>query len=497
MVNKIFSLPLFWKFTIAIIIVVSLFGSINLYFLSYSINDLFEKELSNNGLISAKILADRSIEPILYNDLASLNKLVSEVKKNNKNIAYAFILDANKNVLAHTFPKEVPISLINLKKENQTQTINLEYKKGVTALIRDISVPIIDSSVGKVRMGFYEDQYLRTLNLAKNFFLILVVLFLIVGIIGAFIFSYIITKPIKLLSNTAKKLNLNQFNISAFEENKKEIITSWQNPFGVHDEIDDLFGTFKEMIKRLEKTYTDLQNAQESLMQSEKIAAIGTLSAGIAHEINNPIAGIQNCLKRISDNPSNVKQNIMYIDLMDDAIHKIKSVVQGLLNFSRKQDLIFTEVDIKKVIEDTLILIAYQLEKSRIAIVKNYPEEIPKIDGSYNHLEQVFLNLIINAIDAINEKKLDNNDFSGELDICIFTTIHYLGVKIKDNGIGIPEDKINQIFDPFYTLKKIKQGTGLGLAVSLNILQQHHGKINAKNNADGGITFSIYLPLIK
>jgi len=81
MVNKIFSLPLFWKFTIAIIIVVSLFGSANLYFLSYSINDLFEKELSNNGLISAKTLADRSIEPILYNDLASLNKLVSEAKK--------------------------------------------------------------------------------------------------------------------------------------------------------------------------------------------------------------------------------------------------------------------------------------------------------------------------------------------------------------------------------------------------------------------------------
>jgi len=497
MVNKIFSLPLFWKFTIAIIIVVSLFGSINLYFLSYSINDLFEKELSNNGLISAKTLADRSIEPILYNDLASLNKLVSEVKRNNKNIAYAFILDANKNVLAHTFPKAVPLNLINLKKKNQTQTINLEYKKGETTLIRDISAPIIDSSVGKVRIGFYEDQYLKTLNMAKSFFLGLVVLFLIVGIIGAFIFSYIITKPINLLNNTAKKLNLEQFNINAFDEDKKDFIASWQNPFGVHDEIDDLFGTFKEMIKRLEKTYTELQNAQESLMQSEKIAAIGTLSAGIAHEINNPIAGIQNCLKRISDNPKNVDQNITYIELMDDAIHKIKSVVQGLLNFSRKQDLIFTEVDIKKVIEDTLILIAYQLEKSRIAIVKHYPKEIPKISGSFNHLEQVFLNLIINAIDVINEKKLDNDDFNGELDICIFTTNDYLGIKIKDNGIGIAEDKIKQIFDPFYTLKKIKQGTGLGLAVSLNIIQQHHGKINAKNNDDGGVTFSIYLPLNK
>lgn len=497
MFNKFFSLPLFWKFTIAIILVVTLFGSANLYFLSYTINDLFEKELSNNGLISAKILSDRSIEPILYNDLASLNKLVSEVKRNNKNIAYVFILDANNNVLAHTFSKEVPSNLISVNKSSQIQTINLEYEEGVTTLIRDISSPIIDSSVGQVRIGFYEGQYLRTLNLAKSFFLGLVVLFLIVGIIGAFIFSYIITKPINLLSNTAKKLNLNQFKTNAFDDDKKDIILSWQNPFGVHDEIDDLFGTFNEMIKRLEKTYSELQNAQESLMQSEKIAAIGTLSAGIAHEINNPIAGIQNCLKRISDNPKNIVQNITYIELMDEAINKIKNVVQGLLNFSRKQDLIFTEIDIKQVIENTLLLIAYQLEKSRISIVKNYPDKIPKIKGSFNHLEQVFLNLIINAIDAVNEKKLEDSNFNGELDICIFVTKHYLNVKIKDNGIGIPNDKIKQIFDPFYTLKKIKQGTGLGLAVSLNILQQHHGKIKAKNNVDGGITFSIYLPLNK
>lgn len=497
MFNKFFSLPLFWKFTIAIIIVVTLFGSANLYFLSYSINDLFEKELSSNGLISAKTLADRSIEPILYNDLASLNKLVSEVKTNNKNIAYTFILDANNNVLAHTFAKEVPFNLINISDTNQIKTINLEYEEGVTTLIRDISAPIIDSSVGQVRMGFYEDQYLRTLNMAKSFFLGLVVLFLIVGIIGAFIFSYIITKPINLLSNTAKKLNLNQFEITAIDDDKKDIILSWQNPFGVYDEIDDLFETFNGMIKRLEKTYTELQNAQESLMQSEKIAAIGTLSAGIAHEINNPIAGIQNCIKRISENPNNIKQNISYIELMDEAIQKIKNVVQGLLNFSRKQDLIFTEVDVKKVIENTLLLIAYQLEKSRITIVKDYPKKIPSIKGSFNHLEQVFLNLIINAIDAVNEKKLINKNYNGELDICIFTTKDYLGIKIKDNGIGIPDDKLKQIFDPFYTLKKIKQGTGLGLAVSLNILQQHHGKIEVKNNVAGGITFSIYLPLNK
>ncbi len=492
--RKIF-IPLFWKFVIAIVLVVALFGSANLLFLTYSVNDLFEKELSGYGVVIAKTIADRSVDPMLYNDLATLNKLVSEVKKNDKNIAYTFILDANKNVLAHTFTREVPASLINLKKKKTIQTINLEYKKGKSALIRDISVPIIDNNVGTVRMGFYEANYRKTLNIAKSFFLKLVALFLIVGIFSAFIFSYIITKPINILSSTAKKLNLNQFNKETLNTNKKELILSWQNPFGIHDEIDDLFKTFNNMIRRLEKAYINLQGAQESLMQSEKIAAIGTLSMGIAHEINNPIAGIQNCLKRISENPKNIEQNLTYIELMDEAINKIKNVVQGLLNFSRKHDLIFTIIDIKKIINNILILIAYQLEKSNITIVKDYPENIPNIKGSFNHLEQVFLNLIINAIDAINENKLKDENFKGELDIYIFTTEQFLEIKIKDNGIGIPNDKIKQIFNPFYTLKKIKQGTGLGLAVSLNIIQQHHGKIEAINNKDGGVTFTIYLPL--
>lgn len=495
MFNKFFSVPLFWKFTIAIVIVVTLFGSANLYFLSYSINDLFEKELSNNGLISSKILADRSTEPILYNDLASLNKLVSETKSINKNIAYIFILDAGNHVLAHTFPKEVPTSLIKIKKDNQIQTINLEYEEGVTTLIRDISTPIIDNSVGQVRMGFYEDEYLNTLNVAKSFFLALVVIFLIVGILAAFIFSYIITKPINLLSNTAKKINLEQFNLNAYDVDKKDIITSWKNPFGVHDEIDDLFETFNGMIKRLEKTYTELQNAQESLMQSEKVAAIGTLSAGIAHEINNPIAGIQNCLKRISDNPDNIKQNIKYIELMDEAINKIKYVVQGLLNFSRKQELEFNHVDLRTVVENVLLLTSYQLEKSQIGFTKNYENNLPAVKGSKNHLEQVVLNLLINAIDSINELKFNEPETKGEIKINILRKLNFLKLEIIDNGIGIPVEKINNVFDPFFTMKKIKQGTGLGLSVSYNIILQHNGKIKAIRNKEKGMSFIIYLPL--
>lgn len=296
----------------------------------------------------------------------------------------------------------------------------------------------------------------------------------------------------------SENLNLDSLETSGNDEELSIMdnsVLKFKKDFRVTDEIDVLTNKFNEMLLRLKKTYTELQNAQESLMQSEKIAALGILSAGIAHEINNPIAGIQNCLKRISEKPENIKQNIRYIELMEEAIYKIKTVVQGLLNFSRKHELVLSEVNITQVIENTLLLIAFQLEKSRIAIVKNYPKHIPIIKGSFNHLEQVFLNLLINAIDAIDEEKQENPDTNGEIDITIKTSNNFLCIEIKDNGIGISKDKLKQIFDPFYTFKKIKQGTGLGLAVSFNILEEHNGKIIAVNNTNQGMLFKIFLPL--
>ena len=179
---------------------------------------------------------------------------------------------------------------------------------------------------------------------------------------------------------------------------------------------------------------------------------------------------------------------------MDDSINKIKTVVQELLNFSKKRDITFIEVNVKKLIENVLVLSAYQLEQSRISISKKYPRKVPLIQASPNHIEQVLLNLIINAIDAIDELKNEKEDVTGEICITISSTDHHLLLQIKDNGIGVTKENINHIFDPFFTLKKINPGTGIGLAVSLNIIKEHRGHIRARKNQNGGMTFIISLP---
>lgn len=493
--------PLFWKFTIAIITVVALFGSINLYFINYALFDLSNKEINRHGISTAKVVVERSIDPILYDDIPYLNKIVSDNIKIDPSIAYIIILDKSNNLLAHTFENSLPLNLLDVNKVDKLENfVRIIDKKNPRKIIRAMSAPILNGDLGKVYIGIYEENFSNSIASINSFFLSMVILFLFFGILVALIFSYVITSPIKKMSKISENLNLDVLKLAdnnVYSQNLENSFLRFNTNFRVTDEIDVLTNKFNEMLMRLRKTYSDLQSSQETIMQSEKIAAIGTLSAGLAHEINNPIAGIQNCLRRIADNPNNMKQNSTYLELMSEAINKIELVVGGLLNFSRKHELVFSDVDLKTVVDNVSLLIEFQIEKSQIEFTKNYQPNLPLIKGSKNHLEQVVLNLLINALDAVDEREVGETCGKGEIKIKLYQELGFVKLDIIDNGIGIPEEKINNIFDPFFTMKKIKQGTGLGLSVSYNIMAQHKGTIKVKRNQKSGMCFTISLPIEK
>jgi signal transduction histidine kinase len=169
-------------------------------------------------------------------------------------------------------------------------------------------------------------------------------------------------------------------------------------------------------------------------------------------------------------------------------------VVEGMLNFSRKQELAFTPVELNQLINNSISLVKYQLEKLRINVKYVGFEQNIIVNASPNHLEQVFLNILLNSIDAIGEKKQDNPNFLSEIKICISENPNSITIEFSDNGIGVSPDKVAAIFDPFFTNKKIKQGTGLGLAVCYNIISSHNGHITGWNEPAGGFTISITLP---
>jgi len=313
--------------------------------------------------------------------------------------------------------------------------------------------------------------------------LLMVLIFLVFGILGALFFSHVITHPIRSISEIAEGIDLDALRYKKHPRVRirEKLFGKFPMVFRATDELDVLTEKFNAMIERLENAHQELEAAYAQLVQSEKLASLGTLSAGLAHEINNPIAGIQNCLRRLKQNPQNVAQAKKYLELMEEATNRIATVVRSLLDYARPREMDFAPVNIEEVIETALLLV---LEKHRISITKEVPANVPPIHASRHHLEQVMVNLLLNAIDAIEERFLQSQTASKSIHIGVRQKRNSLEISLKDSGIGIPQENLTKIFDPFYTTKEIGKGTGMGLSVCYNII-----KLNQ------GTTFYIVLPL--
>ncbi len=248
----------------------------------------------------------------------------------------------------------------------------------------------------------------------------------------------------------------------------------------------------------LQDALDTLKDAQAQLVQSGKMAALGKLVAGIAHEVNNPIGAvisssnnISRCLK-ILTSPVKTGQtsNVMAIleqnnNVINDASQRISQIVKSLKSFSRLDEAEYKKTNIHNDIENTLMILAHKT-KGKIDIVKNFGE-VPELKCYPNQLNQVFMNILSNAIDAIENK--------GSISITTETQNSTLLIHIKDSGKGISPQIMDKIFDPGFTTKGVGVGTGLGLSISYNIIQKHHGDISVSSNPDEGTCFTLALPL--
>ena len=397
-------------------------------------------------------------------------------------------------MIAQTFDIDIPNSLLtannlesgeyNIKRIDAS---NFKYK-----VIRDIAYPILNGEIGTVRLGIVEEHIQQDMSKMTRLFLIMIVAFLIIGLTAALFFSYLITSPIKKISQKAQIIDLNVIDSEDYQisgRKRRKLFNVY-----IYDEMDTLVTKFSEMLSRLKNSYLELNKTQRALVQTEKLASLGTLSAGVAHEINNPLSGIKNCANRIIKNPQNVEQTVKYVELINDATDKIETVVQQLLKFSRKQDIVLDKIDLNLAIKSAISLTSHKLKSNQIAINATCKEDC-FVDGSQNHLEQVFVNLILNGLDAIQERKEIDQMHSGEIIIEVKCDLENLKIHFKDNGIGIPEEIQSKVFDPFFTSKKVGKGTGLGLSVSISLIKEHNGKIYFKSSEGLGTEFIIELPL--
>jgi len=233
---------------------------------------------------------------------------------------------------------------------------------------------------------------------------------------------------------------------------------------------------------------TERIRLEEQLQQSDKLSSIGLLAAGVAHEVNTPLTGISSYSQMLMQQIPENDPRHQLLEKIYRQTSRASSIVNNLLNFSRVSDARFGPVDLNRVLDDTIQLLEAQLRNTRIDVFRRYDEQLPPAPGNAPKLQQVFMNLILNARDAMPE--------GGCLEISTEAREDSILIRFRDNGVGISAENLTRIYDPFFTTKQIGKGTGLGLAVSYGIIQDHGGHIAVESNPGEGAIFLISLPLI-
>ena len=226
---------------------------------------------------------------------------------------------------------------------------------------------------------------------------------------------------------------------------------------------------------------------ERQVQQTEKMVAVGLLAAGVAHEVNTPLTGISSYTQLLRSQMDPKDARIQWLDKIEKQTFRGAKIVSNLLNFARAGGSDDASLDVTRVVNDVLSLVEHQLEKARVVVVKELSSDIPTILGSENKIQQVLFNLILNARDAMPS--------GGWLTLKTYADARDVVVEVSDTGEGIPDADLPRIFDPFFTTKDVGQGTGLGLAVSYGIVQEHGGSIRATSARGQGSRFEVRLPI--
>lgn len=321
-----------------------------------------------------------------------------------------------------------------------------------------------------------KDERRRIERLFRWAFSLFVVSMIFFGLLGIFVAMYIsrlMTQPLLQMQQAMEKIACGDFTPISEQECRSE-------------EFAPLFAAFNRMIHELEER-------QDQLVQARKISAIGTFTSGIAHELNNPVNNIvltAEALKEDYDDMDREEALGMIGDIIVQS-ERASEIIKNLLDFSRAERPEMESISIPAVIRDTLKLVSNQLLLSGVEEQTDLPDDLPTVYGHHKSLQQVFLNLFINAVHAMQRQ--------GTLTVrgAASEDGRSIRISVSDTGVGINPEDLPLIFDPFFTTKEVGKGTGLGLSVTYGILRKHGGNIEVQSKPGEGTTFTVILPAEK
>jgi signal transduction histidine kinase len=366
---------------------------------------------------------------------------------------------------------------------------------------------------------------------SKKIILVTVVLDAIVLIIfGSFLLSRVLVKPIQDLVGLTQKISAGDFSQKIEATNKNEIGQLIDSFNRMTEKLKENQGSLRNYLDSLESTNKQLKQAQEGLIRTEKLASIGRFAAGVAHEVGNPLGAILGYASILQKEGVTPEESKDYLKRVENEIERINKIVRELLNFARPTQFEIHEVELNKIIQSTLSLLSYQKNFKNIQTELDLESDLPFIKGDESQLSQVFLNIILNAVDAMpnggilqiqtrgyvvenvhadqsqriysprRKSDPEESDYSHlrepHLSSAGLTKFsrgdRLVKLVITDTGSGIKKEDLENIFDPFFTTKAPDKGTGLGLSISLKIVESLGGEIRVESEVGKGTTFELY-----
>jgi len=299
-------------------------------------------------------------------------------------------------------------------------------------------------------------------------------------------FKSLLVAPLLIGENRIGTISVDSGEMDAFGPDDERLLTTLASQAAIAIENARLFDD-------LNKAYKELATAQAQLFQSAKLSAIGELAAGVAHEISNPLTTIIGDVQLLLREMKPGQPGYESAKAIERAGWRANKVIRNLLSFSRREEYDFALTDVNDTIESALSLIAYQIERANIRLDKDLASALPLVQASAHHLEEVWINLLLNARDAIPKGQEGEIHIASRLD----EQNRFIKVLVSDNGCGISPEHLERLFEPFFTTKDPGKGTGLGLYISYNIIEQHHGSIQVESEVGKGTTFTITLPTME
>jgi signal transduction histidine kinase len=300
------------------------------------------------------------------------------------------------------------------------------------------------------------------------------VLGLLIGIIGAAWLARRITTPLQKLVEGTKHISRGDFSL--------------QIDIHSQDEIGNLARSFNEMSEELQLLQRRMEEANKRLIQVEKLASIGHISAGIAHEIRNPLTAVKLNIQKLSENQNLDEADRVNLEISQEGIAQIEKFIKELLNYARVSELNLDWFDMDQIIDGSVKMIADSLELKGVTVERRYGADLPQVRVDADKVRQVVLNILRNSLEAMQT--------GGKITICVQRTDTASGprlrTEISDDGRGVPRKDWENVFEPFYTTKA--SGIGLGLAIARKILEQHSGTIRVTAQEGAGSCFEILLP---